>query len=159
MKFNGELIDINNIDDFNIFVNENYYKRDDSKIIGMYYNNNFENDDKFNKIIKDKIINKILREYNKKIEELNINETEDFILISFSTNNNCIININFNKKHKIFTSNIPINVINRNENIHIIDYLSSMNNYYYSKITNLRIKINCISSLLLFQFIYFHMYK
>ena len=155
IKFNDEIINIDNnsnIYDLNIFTNENYYISNDSKIIGMYYNNNYENNDKFNDIIKRKIINKIKKEYNKNIEELNITDNENFIIVSFF-NNDCIINISFCKKHKIFTSNIPINIINRNENFHILEYLYCMNVYYSNKYKILENKFKIISIMIIIQFI------
>lgn len=156
LKFNDEIINLeensNNIYDLNIFTNENYYLSNDSKIIGMYYNNNYENNDKFNDIIKKKILNKIKKEYNKNIDELNITDNEDFIQVSFFYND-CIINISFCKKHKIFTSNIPINMINRNENFHILEYLYSMNVYYNNKYKILENKFKIISIMIIIQFL------
>ena len=107
IKFNDENININNtnnknsnIYDLNIFTNENYYNTDDNKNLGMYYNNNFCNNNRFNNIIKSKIINKIKREYNKKTEELNITDNNDFIKINFPYND-CLINVSFCKKNKM----------------------------------------------------------
>lgn len=157
IKFNDEFIIIDkdndkNIYDLNVFTNENYYKRLESNILGIYYNNNYENNNTFNNILKDKIIKKIMKDYNKNLEELNINDNEEFIMINFIYNNH-MININFNKKHKIFTSNIPINLINRCENIHIIEYLYTMNVYFTNKYKNLQIKLDILYLIVILQFL------
>lgn len=145
-KFNDEIINIdenNNIYDLNLFTNENYYTNPQNLNIGMYYNNTNNNDEKYNEIIKDKIINKIIVDYKINIDELNINDTSILLIIKFIYNNQVNI-VTYNKRSKTINANIPMNIINRNENIHISDYLYYMNIYFSNKYKQLENNYNML---------------